>query len=78
MNKLTFVRRASLAFVFACSCVLTEGQSTSDTTARSVDSLMRSNEKIYVVMAVCLTILAVLFLYLIRIDMKVSKKEKSA
>jgi hypothetical protein len=38
---------------------------------------MRSHDKIYVVMAVCITILTVLFLYLIRIDIKVSKKEKT-
>lgn len=40
------------------------------------DTIMRSNDKIYVVMAVCITILAVFFLYLIRIDIKISKKEK--
>ncbi|MEO6948697.1 MAG: CcmD family protein [Ginsengibacter sp.] len=40
------------------------------------DTVMRSHDKIYVVMAVCLTILVALFLYLIRIDIKVSKKEK--
>ena len=50
---------------------------TSDSTGASMDTIMRSNDKIYVVMAVCLTILAVLFLYLIRIDRKVSKKEKN-
>ncbi len=38
--------------------------------------LMRSHDKIYVVMTVCIVILIVLFLYLIRIDNKVSKKEK--
>ena len=41
-----------------------------------MDTIMRSHDKIYVVMAVCITILIVLFLYLIRIDSKVSKKEK--
>ncbi|MEO8109494.1 MAG: CcmD family protein [Ginsengibacter sp.] len=49
----------------------------SDSTGVSVDTIMRSNDKIYVVMAVCLTILVVLFLYMVRIDRKVSKKEKS-
>lgn len=43
----------------------------------SLDDAMRSHDKIYVVMAVCLIILIVLFLYLIRIDIKVSKKEKT-
>jgi hypothetical protein len=49
-----------------------------DTTAASVDATMRSHDKIYVVMAVCIIILVVFFLYLIRIDRKVSKKETSA
>ena len=43
----------------------------------AAEDVMRSNDKIFVVMAVCITILVVLFLYLIRIDSKVSKLEKS-
>ncbi len=39
-------------------------------------SAMRSNGKIYVVVAVLATIVAGLFLYLIRIDRKVSKLER--
>ncbi|GAC1593317.1 MAG: hypothetical protein NVS3B19_15460 [Ginsengibacter sp.] len=42
-----------------------------------VNSAMRSNDKIYVVMAVCITILVGLIIYLIRIDKKVSALEKS-
>ena len=37
---------------------------------------MRSNGKIYVVMTVCITILAGLILYLISIDRKIGKIEK--
>ena len=37
---------------------------------------MRSNGKIYVVVAVMLTLLVGLFLYLIRIDRKISRLEK--
>lgn len=37
---------------------------------------MRAEGKIYVVLAVVLTILAGLFIYLIRIDRKISKLEK--
>ncbi len=37
---------------------------------------MRSNGKIYVVVAVCLTILFGLILYLVRLDRKISKLEK--
>ena len=38
---------------------------------------LRSNGKIYVVVAVLLTILAGIVLYLIRLDRKISKLEKS-
>jgi hypothetical protein len=37
---------------------------------------MRSNGKIYVVVAVCLTILIGLFLYLFSLDKKIGKLEK--
>ena len=40
-----------------------------------VEDAMRSNGKIYVVLAICLTILAGLFLYLLSIDRKISKIE---
>ncbi len=39
--------------------------------------VMRSNGKIYVVVAVCLTILFGLILYLVKLDRKISKLEKS-
>ncbi len=38
--------------------------------------VMRSNGKIYIVVAVCLTILVGLFLYVFMIDRKISKIEK--
>lgn len=38
--------------------------------------VMRSNGKIYTVVAVCLTILAGLFLYVVTIDRKISRLEK--
>ena len=38
---------------------------------------MRSNGKIYVVVAVVLTILVMLIIYLFRIDRKISKLEKN-
>ncbi|HTB99058.1 MAG TPA: hypothetical protein VK705_00100 [Ferruginibacter sp.] len=44
-------------------------------TTTTTDDVMRSNNKIYVVMAVCLTILVALILYLIRIDRKITKLE---
>ena len=39
---------------------------------------MRSNGKIYIVVAVCLTILIGLFLYVFSLDRKISKLEKEA
>ena len=44
-------------------------------TNSAYESIMRSNGKIYVVMAVCLTILIGLILYLITIDRKIGKIE---
>jgi len=38
--------------------------------------VMRSNGKIYIVVAVCLTILIGLFLYVVSIDRKISRIEK--
>lgn len=40
------------------------------------NTLMRSNGKIYVVLAVCITILAGLIFYVASIDRKISKLEK--
>jgi hypothetical protein len=42
-----------------------------------IDDVMTSNGKIYVVIAVMLTILAGLVLYLVRLDRKISKLEKN-
>jgi uncharacterized membrane protein len=40
-----------------------------------VESTMRSNGKIYVVMAICITILVGLLIYVISIDRKIAKIE---
>lgn len=40
--------------------------------------VMRSNGKIYVVVAVCLTILIGLFMYVFTLDRKISRLEKNA
>jgi hypothetical protein len=42
----------------------------------AIGETMRSNGRIYVVVAVMLTILAGLILYLVRLDRKISKIEK--
>ncbi len=77
MNKKNFFKRLILSVIFLFSGILLFAQSVGDTTGASSKGVMRSHDKIYVVMAVCITILVVLFLYLIRIDIKVSKKEKA-
>lgn len=70
-------RRISCTVILSLFSVILFAQTTADSNAASMDSIMRSHDKIYVVMAVCVTILIVLFLYLARIDRKVSKKEKA-
>lgn len=74
MIKPNFFKRLSLSVILSFFSFLLFAQSPADST--SMNSIMMSHDKIYVVMAVCITILVVLFLYLVRIDMKVSKKEK--
>ncbi len=58
--------------VMACS-VITFAQ---DPKQSSFGEMMRSSGRIYVVVAVMLTILAGLILYLVRLDRKITKLEK--
>ena len=76
MGKKNRLKHLSLLVILLFLNATLHAQSSVDSTVKGVDGLMRSHDKIYVVMAVCITILTVLFLYLIRIDLKVSKKEK--
>lgn len=69
MNKL---KQFGCTIVFAILSVFANAQAA---TADSKD-IMRSNGKIYVVMAVVVTIVLGLFLYLISLDRKISKLEK--
>ena len=78
MSKKYFVKRLGLSVIFSFLSVLLFAQQPNDSAGTGIDDLMRSHDKIYVVMAVCVTILVVLFLYLIRIDIKVSKKERAS
>ena len=74
MNKyITFlVSRFSLLMFGVCInfCAFAQGQKV------EMADTMRSNGKIYVVVAVCLTILIGLFLYVYSVDKKISKIEK--
>lgn len=72
IKKRTLGSGIALALVMTHFATLAQSQGQ----ATSLDSAMRSNDKIYVVMAVCLLILVTLLVYLVRIDIKISKKEK--
>lgn len=67
------IKKLSLAAYLAFSALLVQAQ---DTTVEMADA-MRQNGKIYVVAAVVLTILVGLFLYLLRLDGKISNIEKN-
>ena len=69
------IKRICLAVILMFNLLIVNAQAVQDSSA-TIDSTMRSHDKIYVVLAVCIVILTVFFLYLIRIDIKVSKKEK--
>ena len=73
MNKFSgFVRRGLsilvMALVSSLAAAAQEQVAMADT--------MRSNGKIYIVVAVCLTILIGLFLYVVSVDKKMSRLEK--
>lgn len=65
MNKLTI---AVIALLISLNA--------SAQAAPEMADLMRSNGKIYTVVAVCLTILVGLFLYVWRVDSKITRLEK--
>jgi Ca2+/Na+ antiporter len=76
MNKL-ILKRTCFTILFLLATPILWAQTDSTKSSSSIDEALRSHDKIYVVMTVCIVILIALFLYLIRIDNKVSKKEKS-
>lgn len=70
MNKL-LQRTTSLLFTLFLTITVSAQETVGET------DIMRSNGKIYVVMAVVVTIVAGLFIYLANLDRKISKLEKS-
>lgn len=71
MNKNHFIKSIGLAVM----ALLLHLYSFAQDTVEMADT-MRSNGKIYVVVTVCLVILIGLFIYVARVDRKVSKLEK--
>lgn len=69
MNKIFKRLMCMICFLCCSSFLFAQNQS-------GIDELMRSNGKIYVVVAVALTILIGLFIYVFLIDRKISKIEK--
>ncbi len=61
-------------FLFLAVFIITQAQD--GTKKIEMADLMRSNGRIYVVVAVMLTILIGLVLYVVRLDRKISKLEK--
>ncbi|MFZ6023669.1 MAG: CcmD family protein [Bacteroidota bacterium] len=70
MNKL--LQRISFTLLALLLTTMVSAQNTGGQT-----DIMRSNGKIYVVMAVVITIVAGLFIYVASLDRKISKLEKS-
>lgn len=68
-----FLKRICLIVIFSIIQTISFAQDT----VKESGEIMRSHDKIYVVMTVCLVILIVMLLYLVRIDLKVSRKEKN-
>jgi hypothetical protein len=64
------IKRIAATIAFAIMGVFAEAQTASS------DGIMKSNGKIYVVMAVVIVIVAGLFLYLLNLDGKITKLEK--
>ncbi|RYD93988.1 MAG: CcmD family protein [Sphingobacteriales bacterium] len=73
MNKLFLRGLFLLALLFSTAVSFAQ-----DTNQVEMADTMRANGKIYVVVAVCLVILIGLFLYMIRVDKKVSRLEKES
>ncbi len=76
MNK--FVFRLFLIWCGLTTVIFVSAQDTLQKEKPQMAELMRSNGKIYVVVAVLLIILGGLFIYLINLDRKISRLEKKA
>jgi hypothetical protein len=69
------MRNRFLHFILVVCCLFITAIASAQTLDNN-ETGMRSNGKIFVVMAVCITILTGLIIYLISIDRKIKKIEK--
>jgi tetrahydromethanopterin S-methyltransferase subunit D len=74
MNKRFSILVSRFLFL-VCGTLINAAAFAQDNKPEMAD-LMRSNGKIYVVVAVCLTILIGLFIYVFLVDRKISRLEK--
>ncbi len=70
------MKKLLLLLFFVASSILSFAQDTA-VVATEEGTGMRANEKIYVVVAVLATVLAGFFIYLIRLDRKIGKLERT-
>ena len=76
-DKMSETKKLLFFLIAILISVATFSQDTTDKTVGMADE-MRSNGRIYVVVAVMLTILAGLIFYVARLDRKISKLEKKS
>ena len=69
------IRKIAFILLFSFTNLWLFAQNTTTDSAEMADA-MRSNGKIYVVVAVIVTIFAGLIIYLVRLDRKINKLEK--
>jgi dolichyl-phosphate-mannose--protein O-mannosyl transferase len=70
-----YLKKICLLLIIICTAAAVFAQ---DAKPVEMADAMRSNGKIYIVVAVCLTILTGLFLYVFMIDRKIAAFEKSS
>lgn len=69
------MKRIVFTIIFLCGLIVLQAQDNPLTKPQS-ENFMRSSGRIYVVVAVILVILSGMFLYLFRLDQKVSRIER--
>jgi len=70
------LKKLVLLILTVCISQWAMAQNTVDPDTQATDGFMRTEGKIYVVAAVCVTILVGLIIYVARLDKKISKLEK--